>query len=121
MPEKLTTAPTSVRPLVRAAISRAVSKSACWMRMVTGLVMGSRRRLAAGPRREEGNFAGACDRRVRLDVGMIDRGTDHRRLLEGIGIGLALPGQPGDQFPNGANAGRRVDRLLGLADALAHP
>jgi len=40
MPEKLTTAPMSVRPFVSAAISRAMSKSSCWMRMVTLAVIG---------------------------------------------------------------------------------
>src|SRR6516165_355344 len=38
MPEKLTTAPMSVRPCVSSALSRAMSKSASWIRMVT-LVM----------------------------------------------------------------------------------
>ena len=39
MPEKLTTAPISVRPLLSAAISCATSKSACWMRMVAAIAM----------------------------------------------------------------------------------
>ena len=39
MPEKLTTAPMSVRFPVRTAISRAMSKSSCWIRMVTGQVV----------------------------------------------------------------------------------
>jgi hypothetical protein len=40
MPLKVTTAPTSVRLLVNAAISWPMSKSASWMRMVTAAVMG---------------------------------------------------------------------------------
>src|SRR4051812_1624923 len=99
MPEKLTTAPTSVRLLVRTAISRAMSKSSSWMRMVTGQLM----RLAAGHRREERDLAGAGDRGVRLDVGVVDRGPDHLRLLERIRIGLALAGQPGDQLLDGSH------------------
>src|SRR4051794_41902718 len=41
MPEKLTTAPTSLRPFVSAAISRAISKSDSWMRIVGLALMGS--------------------------------------------------------------------------------
>src|ERR1700681_542651 len=98
MPEKLTTAPISVRPCVSAAISRATSKSASWMRMVTRAVMGSSRFIvglsmifsenrfplfrscsAAGHRREKGDLAGAGDYRIRFDVGVVDRGADHPR------------------------------------------
>src|SRR5689334_16371852 len=114
MPEKLTTAPMSVRPPVRIAISRAMSKSSSWIRMVTGQLI----RLAAGHRREECDLAGARDGGVRLDMGMVDRGADHLRLLEGVGIRLILAGQPGDQLFHGAYGGGRLDGLLGLADAL---
>src|SRR3954451_11842464 len=117
MPEKLTTAPMSVRPLVRHAISRAMSKSSSWIRIVTGPVM----RLAAGHRRKERDLAGARDRGVRLHVGMVDRGADHLRLLEGVGVGFAPAGQPGDQLLYSAHGRRRLYHLLGLADALAHP
>ena len=44
---------------------------------------------AAGHRREERDLAGAGYRGVRLDMGVVDRGADHLRLLEGVGIGLA--------------------------------
>src|ERR1700688_2514743 len=109
MPEKLTTAPISVRPRVSAAISRAMSKSACWMRMVTSAVIRpSRSLLAAGHRREEGNLAGAGNHGVRLDVGVVDRGANHPRSLEGVGIGFAALGQPGDQIVDSANARRRL-------------
>src|ERR1700688_1245772 len=104
MPEKLTTAPISVRPLVSAAISRAMSKSACWTRMVTIAVMRSSQAfengllfehdlfgkpvpafpdhaLTAGHRREEGDLARAGDHSVRLDMGVVDRGADHLRLF----------------------------------------
>src|SRR6266702_3562459 len=93
-----------------------------WIRMVTApVVTGEVMGLAAGHRREERDLAGAGDRGVRLDVGMVDRGADHLRLLERIGIGLAPAGQPGDQLLHGAYASRRLDSLLGHADALAHP
>src|ERR1700683_3812482 len=91
MPQKLTTAPMSVRPFVSAAVSRAMSKSACWMRTVTIAVMRSLRcsqgGSAAGHRREEGNLAGAGYRRVRLDMGVVDRGADDPWFFEGMGIG----------------------------------
>jgi hypothetical protein len=45
-----------VRPFVIAAISRPMSKSACWMRMVTAAAMDE---STAGHRREEGDLAGA--------------------------------------------------------------
>src|ERR1035441_1903512 len=144
MPEKLTTAPISVRAWVSAAISRAMSKSASWMRMVTSAVMRSSRSferfylfehdlfgkpvptfpdhaLPAGHRREEGNLAGAGNHRIRLDVGMVDRGADHPRRLKRMGIGLAALRQPADQFVDGANARRRLDGFLRFADPLAHP
>src|ERR1700722_5842613 len=123
MPEKLTTAPISVRPLVSAAISRAMSKSACWMRMVTlaGIRPSRSFKLAAGHRREEGNLAGAGNHGIRLDMGVVDRGADHPRRLERMGIGFAALPQPADQFVDGANARRRLDGFLRLADPLAHP
>src|SRR6201999_3767563 len=117
MPEKLTTAPMSVRPFDSAAISRAVSKSSSWMRMVTVAVMP----LTAGHRREEGDLAGAGDHRVRPDMGMVDRGANHFWPLEGVGVAVVPLRQPGDQVLDGAHGRRRLDGLLGLADALAHP
>src|SRR5450631_2598659 len=95
------------------------------MRMVTRAVMRSLRYLqnglTAGHRREEGNLAGAGNDSIRFDMGVVDRGTDHPRRLERMGIGLAAPRQPRNQVVNGANARRRLDRLLGLADPFAHP
>src|ERR1700686_5407415 len=88
MPEKLTTAPISVLPFVSAAISAAISKSACWMRMVT-LAIISGPGSAAGHRREEGDLAGAGDHRIRLDMGVVDRGADPPGFLERIGVSLA--------------------------------
>src|SRR5438552_4596079 len=76
---------------------------------------------AAGHWREERDLAGAGYHGVRLDVGMVDRGADHLRLLEGIGIGLAAVRQPADQLIDRAHVGGRLDGLLRLADPLAHP
>src|ERR1700730_14744603 len=138
MPEKLTTAPISVRPLVSAAIS-------CGMRRVTLAVMRSSRclstasylfehdlfgkpvptfpdhALTAGHRREERNLAGAGNHAIRLDMGVVDRGADHPRRIEGIGVGLATSRKPRHQIVDGADAGRRFDRLLRFADPFAHP
>src|SRR5262245_3319673 len=113
MPVKLTKAPTSVRPLLKAAICCATSKSAFWMRMVAATLMA--KSSAAGHRREERDLAGAGNRRIRLDMGVVDRGTDHLRLLEGICIGLAAARQPGDQFVDGTHIGRRLDGFFRLA------
>src|SRR5262249_27104730 len=118
MPVKLTTAPTSVRPLLSCAISWATSKSASCIRMVAATLMAN---SAAGHRRKERDLTGARDRRVCLDVGMIDRGADHLRLLERVRIGLAAVGQPRHQRIDGAHAGGRLDGFLRLADPLAHP
>src|SRR6202051_2922959 len=99
MREKLTTAPISVRPWVSAAISRAMSKSACWMRMVTLAVIrpSGSFKLAAGHRREEGNLAGAGNHGIRLDMGVVDRGADHPRRLARVGLALAALRPPADQ------------------------
>src|SRR5450432_2106323 len=109
----------SVRPCVSAAISRAMSKSASWMRMVILAVI--ERLSAAGHRRKEGDLAGAGNRGIRFDMGMVDRRTDHLRLLERVGIGLALFGQPRHQIVDGAHAVRRLDGFFRFADPLAHP
>eukprot|EP01035_Chromulina_nebulosa_P007924 gene7925-10723_t len=54
-------------------------------------------RLAAGHGRKESDLARAGDHRLRLDVGVIDGGTDHLRGLEGMGIFVAARAQPADQ------------------------
>src|SRR6478735_5520497 len=118
MPVKLTTAPISVRPTVSAAISCAMSKSASWMRIVAVTDMGG---SAAGHRRKERDFARAGDHRIRPDMGVVDRGTDHLRLLEGMGVTLVALGEPADQLIHRAHLGRRLDRLFRLADPFAHP
>src|ERR1700710_2269463 len=101
MPLKLTTAPMSVRLPVSADISPAMSKSVSWMRMVTAAAMtGS----AAGHRREKRDLAGAGDHGIGFDVGVVDRGTDHPRRLEGVGIAFAALGQPTHQVVDGADA-----------------
>src|ERR1700679_3466328 len=86
--------------------------------MVTGMVMTG---LAAGHRREEGDLAGAGDRGVGFDVGMVDRGADHPRGFERMGIGLALSRQPADQGLDRAPIRRRLDGFFRFADPLAHP
>src|SRR5882672_3271594 len=124
MPLKLTTAPTSVRPFVSADISRPMSKSASWMRMVTLAVMRSshcQNGLTAGHRREKGDLAGTGDHRIGFDMGVVDRGADHFRRLEGVPVGLAALRQPGDQIVDGADAVRRLDGFFRLADPFAHP
>src|SRR5262245_15097055 len=76
---------------------------------------------AAGHRREERDLARAGDRSIGLDVGAIDRRTDHLRVVKRMGVFFATPGQPGHQLADGLDAGRRLDRLVRLADPLAHP
>src|SRR6202158_3017068 len=119
MPEKLTTAPMSVRPCVTAAISFAMSKSACWMRMVTLAVMRSSRwlfhilfehdlfgkpvptfpdhALTAGHRRGERNLRGGGHYGICFVVGMVEPRTDQPRRLGGMGVSLAAPRQPRHQ------------------------
>src|SRR5579872_1044292 len=128
IPLNVTTAPISPRPFVSAEISRAMSKSSCWMRIVTRLERGALMRasrmpwiLAAGHRREKGDFAGPFDRRPRLDMGVVDRRANHPWRLEGVGIGLAAFGEPCDQFFDGLDAPRRLDHFLGFADPFPYP
>src|ERR1043166_3430384 len=95
-----------------------MSKSSCWMRMVTGMVMGG---SPAGHRREKRDLAGAGNGCVGADMGVIDGGADRARGLEGVRVMLAALRQPADQIGNGAHVIRRLQRLLGRADPLAHP
>src|SRR6185312_8116472 len=99
----------SVRSAPRAAISRATSKSPSWIRIVAGTLMSS-----AGHRREEGDLAGAGDRGIGLHMGMVDRGADHLRLLEGVGISLVARRKPGHEIADRVHARRRLDRLFRL-------
>src|SRR5882757_1208123 len=77
--------------------------------------------LSPGRRLEERNLAGAGYHRVRLDMGVVDRGADHPRRLEGVGVSVAARGKPADQIVHRAHAGRRLDGFLGDADPLADP
>src|ERR1700761_8237119 len=108
MPENDTTAPMSVRPSLSAAISRAASKSSCWIRMVTGAFMS---RSTAGHRRGESDAALARGDSIPLDMGVFDCGADHLGLLERVGIGFAACGEPADQIVDSAHGGRRIDGL----------
>src|SRR5881394_495900 len=108
-PLNVTTAPMSVRPAVSAAISRATSKSASWMRMVIEGVMtvsSGNGVSAAGHRRKQCDFAGAGDRRLLPDVGMVDGGADHPGRLEGVGVFVAARRKPADQVTDRAHLGR---------------
>src|SRR6185312_11656528 len=89
--------------------------------MVTGAVMIVALLLAAGHRREKRNLAGTGDHRIRLDMGVVDRGTDHPRRLECVGVTIVAACQPADQIADGADACRRLDGFLRLSHPLAHP
>ena len=52
---------------------------------------------------------------------LVDRGADHLRLLEGIGIALAASGQPSDEFAHRTHFGWRIERFFGLTDTFADP
>src|SRR3954468_16780394 len=112
MPLKGATAPTSVCPAVSRAISAPMSKSSRCRRTV---ISPSRHR------REERDLARAGNRRIGLDVGLVDRGADDFRILERIGVLLAARGEPSHQIADGAHARREIELLLRLADPLAHP
>ena len=86
-----------------------------------GHTSGKVRGLTAGHRREEGDLAGVGDRRVRLDMGVVDRRADHLRLFKGVGVSLAALRQPADQILDGAHIRRRFDRFFRFADPFAHP
>src|SRR3954447_6763574 len=112
MPVKVATAPMSLRPAVSRAISAPMSKSSRCSRTVTS---------SSGHRRGESDLARPADRRVGLDVGLVDRGADDLRVLERIGVFLTASAQPGHEIADRAHAGWRIDLLLRLADAFAHP
>src|SRR5690606_17276393 len=77
--------------------------------------------LASRHRREEGDLARTRDRRIGARMGPVDGGTDDLRILECVGVFVATLGKPGHQVANRRDAGRQLDILLRLADALAHP
>jgi hypothetical protein len=55
-------------------------------------------------------------------MGAVDGGADHLAVLEGVGVLLAATGEPiSSARRTVAIAARRLDLLLRLADALAHP
>src|SRR5215510_14796146 len=94
IPVNVATAPISVRPRDNVAISAPMSKSSLWMRTDMS---------APGHRREEGDLARAGDRGLRPHVVAVDRGADHVRVLERIGILLAPSGQPSDEIADRAH------------------
>src|SRR5712671_3221557 len=104
MPVKLATAPMSVRPLDRSAISAPTSKSSRWIRTVNS---------ASRHRREERDLARAGDLRLGLYMIAVDRRADHVRILERIGVLLAAARKPCDQFADRPHRRRRIDLLLG--------
>src|SRR5262245_27991477 len=114
MPVKVTSAPTSGRPRLSLSASAAASNGSCCRRMVA-VISPSRHR------REKGDLAGTGNCGIGLDMGAVDRGADHLRVLEGIGVFLAAPGEPSHQIADSRNPCRKVDFLLRLADALTHP
>src|SRR5581483_8306583 len=113
VPVKVTMAPMSVRPAVRRRTSAEMSKSSFCTRTLTA--------LASGHRREEGDLARPGQARGGLDVGAVDGRADHVGAGEGLGVLGSTALEPGHQVGHGADPGRQVDDLLGLAGLLAHP
>src|SRR5262245_17245918 len=120
MPVKVTSAPTSVRERVSLAASAAASNGSRCRRMVAVIAVRFLR-SAARHRREEGDLARAGNGAVGAHMGAVEGGADHLRILERAGIFVAAGAQPGDEIGDGGDGGRRLDLLLRLADALAHP
>src|SRR5215207_4057615 len=112
IPVKVTTAPTSVRPCVRAAVSSATSKSSRCTLTVT---------LASRHRREECDLPGAGDRGRVLDMLVVDGSPNNLRVLERIGVVLVLLGQPGDEVGDGGDVWGRRDILLACPDPFPKP
>src|SRR5215208_4852521 len=108
IPVKVTTAPTSVRPRARAVVSSARSKAPRCNRTVT---------LPSRHRRKERDLPGAGDRGRVLDVLLVDGGPNDLRVLERVGVVLALSGQPGDEVGDGGDLGGRREFLLPRPDA----
>src|SRR5262245_18739374 len=113
MPVKVTTAPMSGRPSLSLRCSAATSKSSRCSRIVAT--------SASRHRREECDLARTGEHGLGLHMRAVDGGTDHLRVLEGVRIFLAARSEPTDKIADGTHVCGRLDRFLGLADALAHP
>src|SRR5262245_41141231 len=109
MPVKVTTAPMSWRARVSAAASAAASKSSRCNRIAMT-------RSSTRHGREEGDFPCARERRLGAHVAAVERGADHLRILECVGVFLAASGKPRHQVADRGDAGGKLDLLLGLAD-----
>src|SRR5262245_62120664 len=105
MPVKVTSAPMSGRPRLSLSASAAASNGSCCRRMVA-VISPSRHR------REKGDLPGTGNGGVGFDMGAVDCGSDHLRIVEGIGVFFTAPGEPSDQIADGRNPGRKVDFLL---------
>src|ERR1700761_424409 len=118
MPVKVTTAPISVRPLLNAPTSAPTSKGS---RCSLTVAVIADQPLSAGHRRKERDLAGAGDARIGTHMSLVDRRTDHFRILERIGIAFAARSKPSDEIPDGRDIVRGRDIFLRQTDALAHP
>src|SRR6476660_3075431 len=95
IPVKVTTAPMSIRPAVKRAISAPASKSAVCTRAL---------RSASGHRWKEGNFGGAGDAGGRPHVCAVDGGADDLGALKGFRVLRASALQPGHELSDGIDA-----------------
>src|SRR6185436_18767042 len=113
LPVNVTMAPMSVRPRVRRLISAPTSKSSACTRTAIG-----------SPSRhgwEECDLARTGNAGGRFDVGPVESHADHlgpRKRLRIFGTAIA---EPSHQLLGGLDSCRHVERLLDLADLLAHP
>src|SRR5215467_6416917 len=129
MPVKVTTAPTSVRPRASLAASLAASNGSRCRRTVAVIATtpphpaerGPGQASSPGHRRKESDLARAHNRGIGADMGAVDRGADHFRVFEGVGIFGAAPAEPIHQIADRRDALRRLDLLFRLADAFADP
>src|SRR5262245_7475556 len=113
VPVKVTMAPMSVRPAARRRTSAPTSKSSRCTRALKG--------STSGHRRKEGDLARPGEAGGRLDVRLIDGGSDDLRPRKCLGVlGPGLP-EPRPQVRHRVDAGRQIEVLLGLAGLLAHP
>src|SRR6516165_4801482 len=119
MPVKVTTAPISPRPRRSLSTSLAASNGSRCSRTVAAMSVF----LALAPRhrREKGDLVRAENGGVGAHMGAIDRGADHLRIFEGVGVFLATLAEPSHEIGDCRDTCGEFDLLLGLADALAHP